>query len=103
MKKKKLLTLIIIIMGLSSLNMDDLNYAQSIRKDYREMTDDEKNAYVAALYQLHTGIITGLATYHNNNFSLIHQNGPNDDVFLAWHRRAILEMEEAIKATNPKE
>ncbi|CAN5147115.1 hypothetical protein BH23BAC3_BH23BAC3_11420 [soil metagenome] len=75
--------------------------AQSIRKDYNEMTSDEKDAYVDALYQLNPGLIPNLANYHSTNFNTIHFNTPSSDVFLAWHRMANLEMEEAIQNIYP--
>ncbi len=77
--------------------------AQSIRKNYNEMTQSEKDALVSAFYQLRNGpdLINDLATFHNNNFSAIHYNGVNDDVFLAWHRRQIFEVEQAMQDINP--
>lgn len=88
--------LIICISILSSVS------AQSIRKDYNEMTGDEKDAYVDALHQLHLGIVMTLANYHDQNFNDIHFNPPSTDVFLAWHRRANIEMEEAIQSIYPQ-
>lgn len=77
--------------------------AQSIRKNYNEMTQSEKDALVSAFYQLRNGpdLINNLATFHNNNFSAIHHNGLTTDVFLAWHRRQIFEVEQAMQDINP--
>ncbi len=95
---KKYILLFILCLGfLGSTN------AQSIRKNYKEMTQTEKNALVSAFYQLRTGadLINDLATFHNNNFSAIHNNPPAQDVFLAWHRRQIFEVEQAMQSINP--
>lgn len=80
------------------------------------MTDLEKTNYVSALYQLRTGpdLINDLALYHRAFFNLddvgdgssldIHMNLPDEpekDIFLAWHRRQILELEHAIQGLFP--
>ncbi len=84
----------------------NLVQAQSIRKNYQEMTQSEKDALVNAFYQLRNGadLINDIATYHNNNFNAIHfrlPNAPQSDVFLAWHRRLIFELEQAMQDINP--
>lgn len=82
-------------------------YSQSIRKDYREMTQSEKDALVNAFYQLRSGadLIDDIATFHNNQFNDIHFNLPSRpqlDVFLAWHRRQMFELEQAMQDINPR-
>ena len=78
--------------------------AQSIRKNYKEMTQSEKDLLVSAFYQLRNGpdLVNDLAVFHNNNFMAIHENPPATDVFLAWHRRQILEVEVAMQEINPR-
>lgn len=85
----------------------NLMLAQSIRKNYRDMTLTEKNALVNAFYQLRNGtdLIGDLASYHSANFGLIHFNqnsSVNDDIFLSWHRSQILELEHAMQSINNK-
>ncbi|MEX0680258.1 MAG: tyrosinase family protein, partial [Balneolales bacterium] len=87
---------------LGSIIMVSICHAQSIRKDYNEMTEDEIEAYVDAIYELHLGIITELADYHDNNFFTLHLNEMDEDVFLAWHRMAMLEMEDSIRTIYPE-
>ena len=76
------------------------------------MTPSEKDALVNAFYQLRNGddLISEIATFHDNNFNInisstpIHFNLPNRpdlDVFLAWHRRQIFEVEQAMQDINP--
>lgn len=82
-------------------------YSQSIRKDYREMTAAEKVDLVNAFHQLRNApdLIDEMRTYHNSNASTIHFNlpdSPETDQFLAWHRMAVFEVEQAMKAINPR-
>ena len=88
---------------LATLNVS----AQSIRKNYQEMTQSERDALVNAFHTLRSGLINDLATFHSDNFSFIHFNLPegtstNLDVFFEWHRRQIFELEQAIQGINPK-
>ncbi len=82
--------------------------SQSIRKNYREMTTAEKTAVVNAFVQLKSGVFDDLTATHQNSFSDIHFNlraptyNPNVDVFFPWHRRQILELEQAMQAINSK-
>jgi len=60
------------------------------------MTQSEKDALVSAFSQ-------HMATFHNANFGDIHSNlpvNPQLDVFLAWHRRIIFEIEQAMQDIN---
>lgn len=90
--------------------------AQSIRKNYNEMTTLERNNLVNAFYQLRTGadLINDLSVFHGAFFDLdnsptptapdIHFNLPDEperDIFLAWHRRQIFEVEQAMQDINP--
>ncbi|WPP50087.1 tyrosinase family protein [Catalinimonas niigatensis] len=78
--------------------------AQSIRKNFTEMTQSEKDALVAAFYQLREGpdLISDLASYHNAFMAGIHKNLPQNDVFLAWHRKQMQEVELAMQTLNPR-
>jgi tyrosinase len=78
--------------------------AQSIRKSVTEMTPSEKEALVAAFYQLREGpdLISDLASYHNAFMSGIHRNLPQNDVFLAWHRKQMHEVELAMQTINER-
>lgn len=89
-------------------------YAQSIRKNYREMTENEKINLVNAFYQLRLGedLVADLADFHGVFFDFdngegsavdIHRNLPDEpenDIFLAWHRRQMFEMEQAMQDIN---
>jgi len=91
-------------------------YSQSIRKNYLEMTDTEKISLVNAFYQLRTGsdLMNDIANYHADFFSFdntgdptqldIHLNLPDEperDIFLAWHRRLMFELEQAMQDIDP--
>ncbi len=74
--------------------------AQSIRKDYREMTDDEKEAYVDVLYDLWdngNGVIEDFVDDHVNFQNTAH----GDERFLPWHRIFIEEFEDEVQNVNP--
>ncbi len=77
---------------------------QSIRKDHREMNSAERNAFVALL-KLEVDMVNDLGDYHDAEFFDIHfnyrDNQPNDDVFLAWHRYMIFELEQKLQAHCP--
>jgi len=93
---------------------------QSIRKDYREMTDYEKNELVDAFYELrnvgpNSDLFEDLAVFHGDYFNFdntadptrrdLHFNLPDEserEIFLAWHRRQMFEMEQAVQTINPK-
>lgn len=78
--------------------------AQSIRKDYREFTQQEMNDYVAALNILFSqGTITEFQEAHSEHgtSSPIHTVGTfNGEQFLPWHRFFQIDMEQRLKATN---
>ena len=77
--------------------------AQSIRKNHLEMTQSEKDELVDAFYQLKSSpnLIDDIATFYDNNYYDIHANGTSDDVFLAWYRRLLFEMEQSMQDINP--
>lgn len=89
-------------------------YSQSIRKNYREMTENERVDLVNAFYQLRLGedLIADLADFHSDFFDFdngegsavdIHRNLPDEpenDIFLAWHRRQMFEVEQAMQDIN---
>lgn len=84
---------------ISSIFMVPISYAQSIRKDYNEMTSDEIDAYVDALYDLRIGVdvIEELRQAHEDHMPDVH----GDERFLPWHRLFVLELEEALQNINP--
>lgn len=90
--------------------------AQSIRKNFREMTESEKIDLVNAFYQLRQGedLINDLAEFHRDFFNFdgtsdperldIHINLPDEperEIFFAWHRRQMMELEHAMQEINP--
>ncbi|MEX2657356.1 MAG: tyrosinase family protein [Balneolales bacterium] len=71
---------------------------QSIRKDYREMTEEEEEAYVDALFELwDEGIIEDFGELHHQNMSVPHE----DERFLPWHRIFIQKFEEELQNIEP--
>src|SRR5690606_40790946 len=106
-------SLALCLLMLSFLQVD----GQSIRKDYREMTDYEKTELVNAFYAIRSASpdrITDMANFHmdffnydniNPNVLDIHFNLPDEpekEIFLAWHRRFIFEMEQVMQDLNPR-
>ncbi|MEY4927181.1 MAG: hypothetical protein RI894_1617 [Bacteroidota bacterium] len=77
--------------------------AQSIRKNYLEMTPMEKADYVSALQTLFTnGFIADIAEHHGEHFCTnIHSQGVgmNGENFLPWHRFFLLDFEENLRQT----
>lgn len=105
-----------LVLSLLMLVFSQVN-AQSIRKDYREMTDYEKTELVNAFYTIRSTTpdrITDMANFHMDFFNYdnidpdvldIHFNLPDEpekEIFLAWHRRFIFEMEQVMQAINPR-
>lgn len=103
--------LCLLLLGFSQVD------AQSIRKDYREMTDYEKTELVNAFYAIRSANpdrITDMANFHMDYFNYdnidsdildIHFNLPDEpekEIFLAWHRRFIFEMEQVMQDINPR-
>lgn len=71
--------------------------AQSIRKDYREMTDAEMNDYVAALNLMKSsGVYNTIVAQHGTQGHLIH----GTPIFLPWHRMYVLDFEAALQSSN---
>lgn len=93
-----------------------LGLAQSIRKDFREMTNYERDELVNAFYALREGpdLYSDMATFHSDFFNFdntnssnqpdLHYNLPGEptrEIFLAWHRRMLFEIEQAMQDVNP--
>jgi len=120
--KKTLFTYILFLFTSICLN------AQAIRKSYLEMTTSEKTALVNAFYQLRDmdgdgaadsnpdddDLITDLANFHSDFFNFdtssdptqldIHYNLPDEptrEIFFAWHRAAVFELEQKMQDINP--
>jgi len=106
---KKYYTLFIFLSFLIDLG------AQSIRKNYQEMTQSEQDALVGAFYQLRLGadLVNDLAQFHGNFFNFdsdldptqpdIHFNLPDEperQIFFPWHRMQMFEMEQAMQEIN---
>ncbi len=81
-------------------------FSQGIRKDYTEMTDDERIALMSAYWELGNdqnqngplgGLVGEIGDFHRDNFSDIHFNQRESDVFFAWHRQASVELQRAMK------
>ncbi|WP_379764182.1 tyrosinase family protein [Flagellimonas marina] len=92
-------------------------FGQSIRKGFDEMTDYEKSELVNAFYELRNGpdLFNDLAQFHAQFFNFdntadptrldLHFNLPDEserEIFLAWHRRQMFEMEQAVQEINPE-
>src|SRR5689334_747265 len=76
--------------------------AQSIRKNYREMTDTEKQIFVDALIELGPSTTSGtiVNSYATNHDQLFDLNIHGVDDFLPWHRWFILFFEKALQNTS---
>lgn len=107
---KRLITLLILLITSAAL------YSQSIRKNYTEMTGYEKAALVNAFFELRNNgdLINDMSIFHNDFFNFdntfdptrldIHFNLPDEperDIFFAWHRRQIFEIEQAMQHIDP--
>lgn len=94
-----------------------VSFGQSIRKSFDEMTDYEITELVNAFYELRNGpdLFNDLAQFHAQFFNFdetadptrldLHFNLPDEserEIFLAWHRRQMFEMEQAVKEINPE-
>ena len=90
--------------------------SQAIRKNHLEMTTNERIDLVNAFYQLRLGpdLINDISQFHADFFNFdqtetpdaldIHFNLPGEperEIFLAWHRRQIFEVEQAMQDINP--
>lgn len=105
-----------IFFGVIVLHAIFFGFGQSIREDYKEMSDYEKRALVNAFYAMREGndLIQDIANFHINYFNNdnidpdledLHFNLPDEpekEIFLAWHRMAIFEMEQAMQELNPR-
>jgi Common central domain of tyrosinase/Repeat of unknown function (DUF346) len=70
-----------------------------LRKNYRNLTDAERDRFVQALYHVKsTGLFDQLASVHATHFSHgIHLSSH----FLPWHRELLLRFERALQAHHP--
>ena len=90
---------------------------QSIRKGFQEMTDYEISEIVTAFYELRNGpdLFNDIATFHGDYFNFdntmdptrldLHFNLPGEperEIFLAWHREVVFEVEQALQDINPE-
>lgn len=107
-----------LIIGLIvSLFLVQTSLGQSIRKGFDEMTDYEISELVDALYEIRNGpdLMNDLANFHGQFFNFdntadptrldLHFNLPDEssrEIFLAWHRRMIFEVEQALQEVNPE-
>ncbi len=98
---KFILTLFLIIW------YSQFSFSQSIRKDYREFTQQEINDYKAAINILYSNnTMQDLANHHSTHFeSIIHTRNnstiiSNGEQFLTWHRFNMLDFESLLRNTN---
>ncbi len=69
------------------------------RKNYRDLTDVERNRFVQALYHLKsTGVVDQLANEHATFF---HQGIHGTSFFLPWHRDFLRRFEDALRTYHP--
>src|SRR5688500_424799 len=70
-----------------------------IRKNYRNLTNVERDRFVQALYHVKsTGLVDQFANMHATHFFMnIHQSSH----FLPWHREFLLRFERALQAHHP--
>jgi tyrosinase len=94
----------------------NLSSAQSIRKDFIEMTNYERDELINSFYTLRGGqdLISDIATFHSDFFNFdntsdetrldLHYNLPDEptrEIFLVWHRQLLFEVEQAMQNLNP--
>lgn len=71
----------------------------SCRKNYRDLTDVERDRYVQALYHVKaTGVVDQLANEHATFF---HQGIHGTSHFLPWHRDFLRRFEDALRTYHP--
>jgi tyrosinase len=70
-----------------------------LRKNYRNLTDAERDRFVQALYHVKsTGLVDRFANMHAMHFNMgIHRSSH----FLPWHREFLLRFERALQAHHP--
>src|SRR5262245_47741086 len=73
--------------------------AMRCRKDYRDLTADERSRFVAALYHVKsTGIVDQFAQEHEDFFHDAHHSS----FFLPWHREFLRRFEDALRSFDSK-
>ena len=91
--KFKLFSIVTLAILLSAPNTK----AQSIRKNYREMTLAEKNHFCAALDALKAnGTIATVAQMHATYFDAVHTS----EMFLPWHRYFLADFEQKLRGSG---
>ena len=69
------------------------------RKNYRDLTNVERDRYVQALYHVKsTGVVDQLANEHETNF---HHGIHGTSHFLPWHRDFVRRFEDALRTYHP--
>lgn len=70
-----------------------------IRKNYRNLSDDERDRFVQALYHVKsTGVVDRFAEIHEQHFLMnIHRSSH----FLPWHREMLLRFERTLQEFHP--
>ena len=78
--------------------------AQGIRKEWHEMTANEKLSLMEAMKyaQDEFGTYYKMGYFHGQRFSEIHFNPPAQDQFGAWHRWAIFTLERDLQKFQPE-
>jgi len=114
MKKKYIPTIIF----LTCFLFVQLAKGQSIRKSFDEMTPYEITELVNAFYDIRSGgadMFNDMAAFHGEYFNFdntidptrldLHFNLPDEperEIFLAWHRRQMFELEQRVQEFNPE-
>lgn len=106
-----------IIQFLIGLFLIQSTVGQSIRKSFVEMSPYEISILVDALYEIRNGpdLLDDMALYHGEFFNYdntfdptrldLHFNLPDEaerEIFLAWHRQLLFELEQALQEFNPE-
>ena len=73
----------------------DMALAQRIRKEHKEMTPSERNAYVNALKAIRSNVAT-LVTNHIAAINEAH----GTQLFFPWHRMFVLDFEDKLRASS---
>jgi hypothetical protein len=70
-----------------------------VRKNYRSLTDEERDRFVQALYHVKsTGVVDRFADMHATHFDhTIHRTSH----FLPWHRELLRRFEDALRTHHP--
>jgi tyrosinase len=70
------------------------------RKDYRALTQDERNRFITALEKLKSnGTIGRFTSLHEHHYDMNTHTSPH---FLPWHREMLLRFEQELRKVDPK-